>query len=191
MSPWPMRGLPVWLVLGWCAIFAPSARAQVNNVQAIGEHMRSLRPLIGEWRVLVTFYDRQGGRRYGEGRYHIHSVLDGAYIEIEAHLRSKDRPERHNSFLQFITYDPRRAKFVVAYLYSQSSLQVTEEGDYDEAKQELQTITFIPKEDGKRDENVHTITRLADPGQIEYLHYSRYSDEAAERMDSSVTLVRD
>ena len=169
--------------------YAPTARSQVNNAQAIYEHMAPLNRLIGKWRVLATFHNREAGPIYNEGKYHIRSVLDGAYIEIDAILWRKGHPEEHYSFLKLLTFDPRNGKFVSTYFYSRSSLRVTEEGEYDDAKQELRTIAFIPKEDGVRDENVHTVMRLADPHKIEYVHFSRYSNEPVERMDLSITLT--
>jgi Protein of unknown function (DUF1579) len=191
MRPWLNCVLTLSLAFAGSAALAPAARSQVNNAQAIHEHLTVLNRLVGDWHVLATFHDRDGGLSYDEGKYHIRSVLDGAYIEIESTLWSKGHPEKHHSFLEFITFDPTKAKFIFTYLYSRSSLQVTEEGEYDEAKQELRTSAFIPKEDGVRDENIHTVMRLADPHKIEYLHFSRYGNESAERMDVSFTLTRE
>jgi hypothetical protein len=189
MRPWIKGKLTMPLAFAAGAIFVSAAWSQENNAQAIHEHIRPLKRLIGDWRVLATFHDRQGGLSYDEGTYHIQSVLDGTYIEMHATLWSKGHPETQHSFLEFITFDPRKGKFVGTYFYSRSSLQVTEEGEYDGAKREFRTLTFIPKENGVRDENVHTVMGLADPHKIEYLHFSRYSDESADRMDVSFTLT--
>ena len=123
------------------------------------------------------------------GTYKISSALEGTYLEEQVEFHRKDDLTKHHSFLVFITYNPVTKKYDSTYLYSRWALRVTETGEFDEKTKEYRTTAFIPLEDGTRDENVRTITKLAKPNEIEYSHYSRYSNETSELLNLVVTMT--
>jgi uncharacterized protein DUF1579 len=151
--------------------------------------MEYLKPLIGNWHAVVRFHERGGSITEEEGSYRISPVLDGTYLEQEVEFHAKDNPGKHHSFLIFITYNPVTREYDSTYLYSRWALRVTESGEYDEKAKEYRTTAFIPLEDGTRDENVRTITKLGTANRIEYIHYSRYSNESAERLNLDVVMT--
>jgi hypothetical protein len=165
------------------------ADSRAGDTQSILRNMDYLKPLIGTWNAVVRFHDRDGSITEEAGTYRISSVLDGAYLQQEVEFRANDNPSRHHSFLVFITYNPVTKKYDSTYLYSRSALRVTETGEYDEKTKEYRTTALVPLEDGTRDENVRTITKLGSDNKIEYLHYSRYNNERAERLDLDVSMT--
>jgi hypothetical protein len=66
----------------------------------------------------------------------------------------------------------------------------TEDGVFDEQTKELRTSALIPLEDGKRDEHVRNIYKLADTDSLINFHYSQYSDEPSERLQLIIKLRR-
>jgi len=128
--------------------------------------------------------------RYSEGTYEIAPVLDGTYLKADMAMHRKEDPTKERSFLIFTTFNPQSGKYEQTYFYSRWALRVTETGEYDSQAKEYRTTAFVALEDGTRDENVRTITRLSDPNNIVYTHYSRYADEKSERMDVQITLTR-
>jgi hypothetical protein len=161
-----------------------------SDAQIIFRNMVYLKPLIGTWNAVVRFHERDGSITEEEGTYRISSVLEGTYLQQEVEFRARNNPSRHHSFLIFITYNPATKKYDSTYLYSRWALKVTETGEYDDKAKEYRTTAFIPLEDGSHDENVRTITRLGTDNKIEYLHYSRYSNESAERLNLDVLMTR-
>lgn len=167
-----------------------AAQGRANDVQAILSHMSDLKSLVGTWSAVAEFHEKDGSLAYDLGTYHISFVLEDTYLQSEVELHQKSDPSKHHTFLVFITYNPVTKKYDSTYLYSHWALRVTETGDYDDKSKEYRTTAFIPAEDGVRNENVRTITRLNDRNKIVYEHYSRYNDERAERMDVVITLTR-
>ena len=143
--------------------------------------MENLKPLIGTWNAVVRFHDK-GRRAITEeaGTYKISSVLEGTYLEEQVEFHHKDDPSKHHSFFVFVTYNPVSGKYDSTYIYSRWALRVTESGEYDQKSREYRTTAFIPLEDGKRDENVRTITKLGE---------NDHNDESAEHLDLDVTLA--
>ena len=179
-------------LLGLIAALAclPAAGNDARDVHVISEHMSHLRSLIGTWAAIAEFRGEDGSTTYETGTYRIAPVLDGTYLQWDVTFRRRDDPSRTHSFLIFLTYNPVTAKYESVYLYSRWALRVSESGDYDPASKELRTTAFIPKEDGVHDENVRTITRLGSGDDVEYLHFSRMSHQAAERKDLVIRLTR-
>jgi len=167
-----------------------AAQGRANDAQAILSNMNHLKSLVGTWSAVAEFHSKDGNIAYDLGIYHISFVLENTYLQWEVELHDKNDPSKHHSFLMFITYNPVTEKYDSTYFYSHSALRVTEAGEYDDNSKEYRTTTFIPLEDGVRDENVRTITRLNDGNKIVYEHYSRHSDERAERMDVMITLTQ-
>ena len=152
--------------------------------------MSYLKPLAGTWSTVAEFHQKDGSLAYDLGSYKISFVLEGTYLQWEVELHDKDDPSKHHSFLIFVTYNPVTKKYDSTYFYSRWALRVTETGEYDDKSKEFRTTAFIPLEDGVHDENVRTITRLSDRNKIVYEHYSRYSNESAERMNVVIKLTR-
>jgi hypothetical protein len=175
------------LALALCFLAAWPAPAQVDERAVILERMKRLQPLIGAWSAVARFH---GPERTNDGTYLVYPVLGGTYLEIEVELRRREDHARRTSFLLFITWDPRAARYAVTYFYSGTSLRVTEAGEFDEATGEFRTQAFIPLEDGVRDEQVRTILTTRDPARLVYTHFSRYSTESEERNDLTITLTR-
>lgn len=146
--------------------------------------------MVGTWTAVAEFHQKDGTLAYDIGTYKISSVLEGTYLQWEVELHDKDNPRKHHSFLTFVTFNPVTKKYDSTYFYSRWALRVTETGEYDPKTKEYRTTAFIPLEDGVRDENVTTITKLDDRTRIVYEHYSRYSDEKAGRMNVVITLTR-
>jgi hypothetical protein len=167
-----------------------AAQGRANDAQAIMSNMNYLNPLIGSWAALAEFHQKDGTLAYDTGTYKVSSVLEGTYLQMEVELHDKDNPSQHHSFLTFITFNPVTRKYDSTYFYSRWALRVTETGEYDPKTKEFRTTAFIPLEDGVRDENVSTITKISDRNKIVYEHYSRYSDEKAARMNVVITLTR-
>jgi hypothetical protein len=165
------------------------AQGRADDSDAIFRNMEYLKPLIGNWNAAVRFHERDGGIKEEEGSYRISSVLDGTYLEQKVEFHAKDNPGKHHSFLIFITYNPVTKKYESTYFYSRWALRVREAGEYDERTKEYRTTAFIPLEDGTRDENVRTITKLGSSNRIEYEHYSRYSNERTERLNLDVVMT--
>jgi hypothetical protein len=162
---------------------APSpAQGQADDAQVIFNNMKYLEPLVGNWNAVMRFHGRDGSTREETATFRISWALDNTYLKQEI-----TRPRQ--SILVFITYNPVRAKYDSTYFYSRWALRVTETGEYDDKSKEFRTTAFIPLEDGTRDENVRTITKLAKTGEIEYLHYSRYNNESTEVMDLDIKMT--
>lgn len=172
-------------------LVASAVRADDAEYAAIRSHMTKLAPLVGTWNAEATFYDAEGKvRREAVGTYAISWALDETYLEWRVDLRRKEDPSHHNGFVIFLTFDPRDSAYHLTYFYTRWALRVSEQGQYDDATQELRTTAFIPDEDGKRDEHVRTILSLASPTRLVYTHFSRYEDEAAERRDLVIVLTK-
>jgi hypothetical protein len=166
------------------------AQGRADDTAAILSNINHLAPLVGTWKAVAEFHERDGTLRYNDGTYEIAPVLEGTYLKWEVALHRREDPKRRHSFWIFTTFNPQSGEYDETYFYSGWALRVTETGEYDPQLKEFRTKAFIPLEDGERDENVRTITRLADKNKIVYLHYSRYNNEAAERMDVQITLTR-
>lgn len=187
--PLIFRATPVLLIAFlWSLPAAPQRRA--DDAQAIFSNMSYLKPLVGAWRAVAEFHEKDGSLTYDLGSYKISIVLDGTYLQWEVELHDKDDPSKHHSFLNFTTYNPVTNKYDSTYFYSHWALRVTEIGEYDDKSKEFRTTAYIPLEDGVHDENVRTITSLSDHNKIVYEHYSRYSNESAERMNVVIRLTR-
>lgn len=171
-----------------CAAFRTAA-AQPENAEDIRRNMAYLKPLIGNWDASADFHLADGGTARRRGSYKIASVLDDTYLQWDVTLWSENDPSRRHSFLIFITYNPATKKYDCTYFYSRSALRVTETGEYDNERKQFRTSAYVPLEDGVRDENVRTITTIAD-NSVNYVHYSRYNDEKNERMDLEIRLTR-
>lgn len=167
-----------------------TAQGRADDAQTILSNMKYLKPLVGTWNAVAEFHEKDGTLAYDLGTYKISFVLDGTYLQWDVELHPKDNPGKPHYFLNFITYNPVTKKYDSTYFYSRWALRVTETGDYDNKSKEFRTTAFIPLEDNVHDENVRTITKLADPNKIVYEHYSRYSNEDAERMNVVITLTR-
>jgi len=190
MSTSAIRYRSLWLFLAAFLSAAPiSAQGLADDAQAIFKNMENLKPLIGNWTAVVRFHDKDGSITEETGTYKISSALEGTYLEEQVEFHRKDDLTKHHSFLVFITYNPVTKKYDSTYLYSRWALRVTETGEFDEKTKEYRTTAFIPLEDGTRDENVRTITKLAKPNEIEYSHYSRYSNETSELLNLVVTMT--
>jgi hypothetical protein len=178
------------LFIGFVGSLYVAAQGRADDAQAILNSMSYLTPMVGTWTAVAEFRQKDGTLAYDVGTYKIFSVLAGTYLEWEVELHDKDDPSKHHSFLTFVTYNPVTKKYDSTYFYSRWALRVTETGEYDPKTKEFRTTAFIPLEDGLHDENVRTITRIRDRDKIVYEHYSRYSNERAERMNVVITLTR-
>jgi hypothetical protein len=179
------------------ALAPHGADAQVREQAAvIRQKMLMLAPFVGTWSATTVFHRRDGSMpEYGEvGTYEVGWTLDSTYLAWRITLHDKDASAqtapRTRSMLIMMTYNPDSLRYESIYFYNGSSLRVFETGDYDGAGRALRTVAFIPLEDGMRDEHVRTITAIQSNGDVAYAHYSRYSDEAAERNDFSALLHR-
>jgi Protein of unknown function (DUF1579) len=155
----------------------------------IRQEMEKLAPLVGEWDATWKFH-RDGTKIERVGTDSIAFVLDHTYLRWEVERHPKDDPNRSQAMLIFTTFNPGTNKYDTTCFYKGSALRVTANGDYDPGRRQLREKAFIPKEDGVRDENVRTIIDLSDPNNIVYTHYSKFSDEPAERMDLEIVLKR-
>ena len=154
--------------------------------------MRALSPYVGTWQASTVFHNRDGrGPEYQEvGTYTVSWMLDSTYLEWRINLHDRNNSGRGRSMLVLTTYNADSSRYEQTYFYSGSPMRVFESGVYDGAAREFRTRTFIPREDGVRDEHVRTITTMPSDSEIVHVHYSRYSDEAVERNDFSATLRR-
>jgi Protein of unknown function (DUF1579) len=178
------------LLIAFVGSVLVAAQGRADDADAILSNMNYPKPLVGNWSAVAEFHEKDGGLGYDVGSYKISFVLEGTYLQWEVELHDKANPSKHHSFLIFITYNPVTKKYDSTYFYSRWALRVTETGEYDDKSKEFRTTVFIPLEDGVHDENVRTITRLNDRNKIVYEHYSRYSNESAERMNVVITLTR-
>jgi hypothetical protein len=160
------------------------------------EHQKSidgvakLARLVGKWYAVARFHDKD---RIIEnvGTYTIAYVLDHTYLQWEVELHNKDNPKRSQSWVIFTTFNPATNQYNQTYFYSNWAQRVTESGEYDDATKEYKTSALVPLEDGVHDESVRTVTSLKEPDRITYTHFSRYSNENAERMNVDITLTRE
>lgn len=158
----------------------------ISDYTKIRAGMNKLSAMVGKWEADAVYADGHENI----GTYDIHWALDDTYLEMEVDLRRKTDPSQHHGFVIYVTYNPATRHYESTYFYTRWALRVTETGEFDDVAKEYRTTAFIPLEDGKRDENVRTITELKNPNKIVYDHYSRYSDQANERMDVRITLTR-
>jgi len=186
-----------WVISIFCfgliALLGPIGSVHAADAGSISDYakiragMSKLSPMLGKWHADAVFQDG----RENVGTYAIHWALDDTYLEMEADFHRKNDPSQHHGFVIYVTYNPATRHYESTYLYTRWAMRVTETGEFDDVANEFRTTAFIPLEDGKRDEHVRTITVLKDPKKIIYDHYSRYSDQAAERMDVRITLTRE
>jgi hypothetical protein len=175
-------------------VVAPLTLTRADNLAAdytrIRERMSRLAPLVGKWRAVALFHDGDKVTE-NDGTYDIRWALEETYLEFREELHRRNDPSHHHELILYVTYNPSNRQYDSTYFYSRWAIRVTETGAYDAATQEFRTKAFIPLEDGVHDENVRTITNLKDPNKIVYTHYSRYSNQAMERMDVEITLTRE
>ncbi|HEY4283298.1 MAG TPA: DUF1579 family protein [Chthoniobacterales bacterium] len=172
-----------------CTAIGSSAVAQEDQHVKIRAEMDKLAPLVGNWNATWKFH-RQGEIIERVGTHSISFVLDNTYLQWMVERHPKENPERSQAMLTFTTFNPRTNKYDTTHFYNGSALRVTANGEYDAATHELRDQAFIPLEDGVRDENVRAIINLSDPNNIVYTHYSKFDDEAAERLDLEIFLTR-
>jgi hypothetical protein len=158
----------------------------ISDYAKIRAGMNKLSPMVGKWEADAVYADGHENI----GTYDIHWALDDTYLEMEGDFHRKSDPSQHHGFVIYVTYNPATRHYESTYFYTRWALRVSETGEFDDAAKEYRTTAFIALEDGKRDENVRTITELKNPNKIVYDHYSRYSDQANERMDVRITLTR-
>jgi hypothetical protein len=171
------------------AVLGTTAAAQEDQHANIRQGLNKLMPLIGTWNATWRFH-RTDGVTEELGIHSISFVLDDTYLQWKIERHRKENPERSRSSLIYTTFNPRSNEYEQTYFYSGSALRVTETGEYDDAKHQFKTTAFVPLEDGVHDENVRTITDLSDRNRVVYTHYSRYTNEPAERMDLEIILER-
>jgi Protein of unknown function (DUF1579) len=171
------------------SLFALDCHAQENDHQATIAGIAKLAPLIGKWHAIARFHDN-GSVHENVGTYTISYTLDNTYLRWEIELHSKDDPKRSQSFVIYTTFNPATKQYNQTYFYSNWAQRVTETGEFDDETKEYKTSALVPLEDGKHDESVRTITNLKDPDRITYVHFSRYNNENAERMNVDITLTR-
>jgi hypothetical protein len=181
------------LILGWIVIsHLTPARAEnpAADYAKIREGMSKLVPLVGKWSAVALFHD---GVKVTEndGTWEIRWALEDTYLEYRVAMHRKGDPSHHNGFITYVTYNPRTQQYDVTYFFTRSAIRVTETGAYDEKTKQFRTQALIPLEDGIHDENVRSINDLSDPNKIVHTHYSRYSNEAVERMQVQFTLTRE
>jgi hypothetical protein len=146
--------------------------------------MRELAGFVGTWDARTTFHGRNGTPDSHEvGTYTISWALDSTYLQWTISLGRR-------SMLILLTYNPVSARYEQTYFYNGSALRVFETAEYDSVAREFRTVAFIPREDGVRDEHVHTTTKFLADTAIIHEHFSRYSDQSTERNDFSATLRR-
>ena len=185
-----------WAVSIFCfgilALLGPIGPVRAADAGSISDYariragMNKLSPLLGKWRADAVFADGHEN----VGTYDVHWALDDTYLEMEVDFHRKNDASQHHGFVIYLTYNPATRHYESTYFYTRWAMRVTESGEFDDVADEFRTTAFIPLEDGKRDEHVRTITELKNPNRIIYDHYSRYSDQAAERMDVRITLTR-
>jgi uncharacterized protein DUF1579 len=167
-----------------------TAAAQAENANAIREHMDHLRPLVGSWSADYEFHEKDGTTLVEPGAVTVSWVLDDTYLQVQAEHHRREDPSRHHMYITYITYDPVTKKYVCTFFFGRSAIRVTEDGVFDEQTKELRTSALIPLEDGKRDEHVRNIYKLAGTDSPINFHYSQYSDEPSERLQLVIRLRR-
>lgn len=178
------------LILILCASRSAGG-ASAGDAKAILEHMEHLQPLVGTWVADYEFHNPDGTIDIVEpGSVKVSWVMDNSYLQIQTEHHRPNDPSHHWTYFTFITYDPVSAKYVCTFFYGGWSTRVTEDGIFDSQSNELRTIGIVPLEDGKRDEHVRNIYRLTSTAPPSIIHYSRYTDETAERMDLVIKLRR-
>lgn len=165
-----------------------TAAAQAENANVIREHMDHLRPFVGSWVATYEFHEKDGTTVVEPGTWTVSWVLDDTYLQVQAAYHRRDDPTRHRAYINYITYDPVVKKYVLTFFYARSAIRVTEAGVFDEQTKELRTSALIPLEDGKRDERVRNIYKLAGTDSPINFHYSQYSDEPSERLQLVIKL---
>src|SRR5262249_17227680 len=151
--------------------------------------LRKLASMVGTWKTVWNFYDKDGVTEE-VGTTQISYVLDETYLQLLVDRHNPKDPTRRRQMITYITYNPRSSQYDSTFFYSRWALRVTETGEYDEEDQEFRTRALIPLEDGRRDENVRTITSFRDPNRLVHNHYSRYADEKTERRDLEIVMTR-
>jgi hypothetical protein len=167
-----------------------TAAAQAENANTIREHMDHLRPFVGSWSATYEFHEKDGTTLVEPGTWTVSWVLDETYLQVQAAYHRREDPSRHHAYINYITYDPVTKKYVLTFFYARSAIRVTEDGVFDEQTKELRTSALIPLEDGKRDEHVRNIYKLAGTDAPINFHYSQYSDEPSERLQLIIKLRR-
>jgi hypothetical protein len=148
-----------------------------------------LAPLLGSWNTVWSFFDKDGVTEE-VGTTEVSYVLDETYLQLVVERHNPRNPARRKRMITYITYNPRSSQYDTTYFYSRWAVRVTETGEYDDEDQEFHTSALIPLEDGKRDENVRTITSFRDPNRLVHTHYSRYNNEDSERRDLEIVMRR-
>ena len=173
------------------AIVHTASAQNRDTASIIKQRMREVATFAGSWRATTAFHNREGqAPEYREaGTYEISWILDSTYLRWDISLHGP-LTGQERSMVIMMTYNPDSLRYEVTYFYSGSPLRVFEAGEYDTTRKEFRTRAFIPREDGIRDENVRTISRITTANDILYEHYSRYSDEGAERNDFTAVLHR-
>jgi hypothetical protein len=172
--------------IGTTAAIHAADAGSISDYAKIRAGMNKLSPLLGKWNADAVYADGHDNI----GTYDVHWALDDTYLEMEVDFHRKNDPSQHHGFVIYLTYNPATRHYESTYFYTRWAMRVTESGEFDDVANEFRTTAFIPLEDGKRDEHVRTITELKNPNKIIYDHYSRYSDQSAERMDVRITLTR-
>jgi Protein of unknown function (DUF1579) len=172
-------------------VVAPIAPAEATERQYVQmrDAMRKLAPLVGTWRSVWRFYDRDGTTAL-PGMYTISYVLDDAYLEWKAGHRRKSDPRRNYSWILLTTFDPDSNQYEQTYFFNTWPHHFTETGSFDSKRQEFLTQGIVPREDGVHDEHVRSILSLRNANEIVYTHYHRYSYEKREHLQLVVTLTR-
>jgi len=178
------------LVAAIAAAIAAPVRADDRQYQQMRDGMKKLAPLVGTWNAMWDFYDKDGSVSVLRGTYVISYVLDGAYLEWKGNHERKNRVPKTYAFIIFTTFNPDSHQYEETYFYNNWPQRVFETGIFDAERREFRTQTLVPREDGVHDEHVRTILSIKGPNEIVYKHYSRYSNEASERLNVMITLTR-
>jgi Protein of unknown function (DUF1579) len=165
------------------------AHATERQYLQMRDAMRKLAPLVGTWRSVWRFYDKDGATDL-PGMYTISYVLDDAYLEWKAGHSRKSDPRRNYSWILLTTFDPDSNQYEQTYFFNTWPHHFTETGSFDSKRQEFLTQGIVPREDGVHDEHVRSILRLRNANEIVYTHYHRYSYEKREHLQLVVTLTR-
>jgi hypothetical protein len=179
-------------MMSLCSL-SDSASAQVRlRAQTIKDRMRDVSALVGSWEATYAFHSGQGlGHDTQEvGTQVVTWALDSTYLKSETERHRSDDPHSRRLQLWLLTWNPDSSRYEQSYFYSGSPLKVFEFGEYSAERREFSTRAFIPLEDGVRNEHVRTVTHIRSSDEITYEHYSRYSDEAVERNDLTITFRR-
>jgi hypothetical protein len=180
-----MLKLLVFIVVG--STFSDVADAQTAG-EIIKVHMKKLQDFVGTWKAQTTFHLRAGRTRTETGPYQVSWALDGRYQQWNLELQN-DSTQKTRFMMILVTFNNDSSRYEVNYFYAGWPIKVFETGILSRDNSFL-TSAFIPLEDGKHDEYVKTITKLISSDQIEYLHFSRFDYEKAERKDFEAKLTR-